>query len=313
MTLLPAHRRLLMATCIILLGWGVAFYLLVWPLQKHNKDLAEQYRSLAADLKAQHIPTTQPAALKVMKDDAAKQKWELQKQMRLVYQRAQVDTELHKRILQEYSTIDAFRRSGSTLSYQTKFLALREELTKQNVYLGDGNQLGLSESTVSDNIYQLMMQLWLIAEVAELSQKNGLELWDRDWRPPVASAEAGDHPLPQHPVARLTVLPAKTYKATKDGQPFLEEYPIRFTVSGTWDQVNNFVLALTDAKEGRFLPLNQILVVVHKPLRNPWRSDRVDATLEVSSFLILTDNLDQVLPKDDSAPQHNVPPYHQGN
>lgn len=280
MTLLPGHKQLLTACLLVMLAAGAGGWFYLLPL---HQAVASQRNRIATQRKElqQRGFALDPSRLK-------SQLIELKERRRTIARRFAAVYDLALRQfgdqVQLYSSVEAYQRSITQLDYQQKFLDVKRELGARQVHLNDGI-LGLSEISSSPRNYQLYSQLLVVRSAGLLASEHDLELGG----PELVPEDQPDAPPP----ARITVLPVRTYITPQDSEPYAEEYPVRLTVTGSIDNVSRFLAALTQGN--RFLPPSRI--ALEKTNCDRFTSDRVEATVVCSGFLMLRSKEDTAPPE----------------
>jgi hypothetical protein len=282
MTMLPFHRRLLVTALLLVVAAGLIYYVLLRPLNKANQELRNQHQATSAELRKRGLPLN-PPQLRALRTERNQQGADLQQRLEAVHDKAMSQ---FREQLAVYESVQGFRKSITQLDYQEKFTAIRRELVNRDIHLHE-SVLGLSESSTSPATYQLIVHLWLVRDLALLAKEHNLDLRDYTFQYP----EPTDPTAPRQerrPPARISVEPVRSYVVSDKEPPFLEEYPVRLTVTGKVSDLTNLLTALTSG--GRYLPLET--VSIKKIDVNDPRSERVEATLVCSGFLLLLDKKD---------------------
>lgn len=315
--MLTIHKRMAVVLLLLLLGWGVAWYLLVLPNKRAIAQLNSENDQLRDDLRRQHVNQFDPGKLTRYKEELHAHRVGLNQRFRTVYERAVRGSNFGRRVA-EYDSLEGadgiilFRNSIDTITYQSAFLKLKTDLAREGITLYEPI-LGLSEDSSNAQTYQLMAHLWIIEDLARLAKKNGLELTARSNDVystfGVALPEPDERgkmpPLP----ARIQALNVGVYKASADAPlPYMEEYPVRLHVSGSTSQLLKFMQELTASPN--FMPLSEFSIM--RDDTGKYQNDYVEATLVCSGFLIMSSDIEQYLPMDADSQLHNLPPYQPG-
>lgn len=178
-----------------------------------------------------------------------------------------------------YGSHERFRTSVYLVDYKEEYSRTEQALRSRGVVLAE-DVLNIGENTESPYIYQLMLQIWTVKELADLAASRGL-VFARDPRFRAPSANEGWRSLS---ASKISVLPMRAYYIEAgDHEPFLLEFPVRIVIRTRVEQLCQFLDSLQAG--GRFLTVNQMEIIKTVPSQGRSAlSDQVEATLECSSF-----------------------------
>jgi hypothetical protein len=290
MITVPAPHKKLFATAglIVVIG-AVAAWAILKPMANQVDALEGANDTLRKKLAGTGFPLS-PQRLTPISADLKQRNAEVHREFSRVYD---VSTREFADQIKLYSTVQGFQKSITVLDYQEKYLSVKRDLKEKKIYLDD-DYLGLTEASSSPKNYQLYSQLMLVHSVASLAKDNNLELGGYDFM-----KREGDEPNfdidPDHPPARVTVLPVITYVTERDPSPFAEEYQIQMTVTGHVHDFSNFLLELTRGKH--FAPVKQVTVQKTKGEKPDYSEDLVIGTIVCCAYLQLKEKADTAPPE----------------
>jgi Tfp pilus assembly protein PilO len=188
-----------------------------------------------------------------------------------------------KRIAANYGNTTTFMEESGWLDYQSDFSDLETWLRGNAVTISE-KTFGISQDTADAETYQLLLHIWTVRELVELTVVHNLAL-AKDPSNAVPTPE-GKTELP----SKLRVLPVVAYAVNpEDKSPYLLEFPVRLTLRGTLPDFLAFVADLQTAE--RFLPISRVEIATEHPrIRGERPEDgvlsvkNIEATIVCSSF-----------------------------
>jgi hypothetical protein len=190
------------------------------------------------------------------------------------------------RIQRYFEHTSDFVRDISRLDFQDEYNNLDQKLSGRNIFLA-ADVLRLGEKTTSPHTYQLVLQVWTVDRLAELALNAGLQF--QQVENVVVEDERGAGRRP----ARIQVQPVRAY-ASPTGEPYLFEFPVRLGLTGTPDQVFQFLTSLHG--ENTFLPVARMEITALPGFRDDQRETAMGIAalaidVECSSFFQLIDDI----------------------
>ncbi len=189
-----------------------------------------------------------------------------------------------KRIADNYGNASTFMEQSGWLDYQSDFSDLETWLRGNGVLISE-RTFGISQDTANAETYQLLLHIWTVRELVQLTVAHDLTL-AKDPSNAVPTPEGGTA-LP----SRLRVLPVVAYAVSADDKtPFLLEFPVRLTLRGTLPDFLAFVADLQN--DERFLPISRLELATEHPRIRGERPNsdgivqvqNIEATIVCSSF-----------------------------
>ncbi len=284
MTLLKPHKILLAIAAALLLAEGALLFLVLLPAAEDLEYQREDVEANFSKLKSKSWPI-----------DGQKLE-EFLRQMEAMYDgkgnaptiNSQAQAALRKasdtfqsKILQDYGTLDDFRRGISRLDYQSEYVRISKELQERGVRLSPA-VLKLTDEPATVHIYQPAMSIWTVERVVKLALEHQLTV-------PMETAPA-QKKAPGRSDAAVTALPMRAWFETQlSPSPYLLEFPVRIVVQGTLEKCNGYLAALQN--EETFLPVRAFeLPALPPPMATEGEDGRLRAgpvrmTLEICSYL----------------------------
>lgn len=189
-----------------------------------------------------------------------------------------------------YGSTSVFLEEVSRLDYEEEFNLLEQKLQEQETVFAK-EILGIDKDTSSVETYQLVLQIWTIEALVDLTLAHGLRLV-KD--PSVTvNTETG-----QRQASKLSVLPVRAYALTQeDKDPYILEIPVRMVLHGELANFRAFLRALHD--NGRFYPVNHLELKAAVPrqqrdTQGDLRVDRVEVEIECCAFFRFDDEAPKV-------------------
>ena len=265
------------------------FVLLIGPLQARISNVENGNNAAAAELRTQKYPQKPTEMLRFLQTRRHERRI-TEETYSTAYHRSR---EEFPELSRDYGSLEAFRLTMN-IDYVETFLETKLFLENEGIYL-DENILGRSKDSAQvdpKTTYQLVPPLWVVRNIAILIKEHDLSITDDQTNTDAETdaetdvetdVETDEKALVEKPPANITILPMRTYNTKINLIPFMEEYPVKFSVIGSPKNLSSFLLALTG--EGRFLPLEHIKVIkIDSKVPN---RDRVKATMICSGFLPL--------------------------
>ena len=181
-------------------------------------------------------------------------------------------------IEQNFGSTSLFVSEISELDYRQEFNQLETDLREAEIVLAE-EILGLGVTTSSPHIYQLVLQVWTLRELAELAVKNNLNPV-KDLR---VTVRVGENESKK--ASKLTVLPVRAYYVDSGGgEPYLLEIPVRMTLRGELTDFCNFLRGLH--ADGKFLPVSSIELRTERPVLPSRRRGGRARTIKADSVVV---------------------------
>lgn len=189
-----------------------------------------------------------------------------------------------KRIEDNYGNTSTFIDQSGWLDYQSDFNDLETWLRGNGVLISE-RTFGISQDTANAETYQLLLHIWTVRELVQLTVAHDLVL-ARDPSNAVPTPEGGTA-LP----SKLRVLPVIAYAVNpEDKAPYLIEFPVRLTLRGA---LPDFLAFIADLQAGeRFLPISRLEIATEHPRIHGEKANNdgvvrvqnIEATIVCSSF-----------------------------
>ena len=190
------------------------------------------------------------------------------------------------RIQRYFENASDFVRDISRLDFQDEYNNLDQKLSGRNIFLAE-DVLRLGEKTTSPHTYQLVLQVWTVDRLTELALNAGLQFQQVENAVVQDERGAGRRP------ARIQVQPVRAY-ASPTGDLYLFEFPVRLGLTGSPDQVFQFLASLHG--ENTFLPVTRMEITALPGFRDDQRETAMGIAalaidVECSSFFQPTDDV----------------------
>lgn len=278
-----AHKKTLLSGLVGVAVVVVAYFVLVYPLQRKAVRIAAEQARTSEDLRRSGFPLA-PKKLQRLRGEIGHKRKAAYRNFTAVYKK------LRGPIAQEvdrYDSVETFCRSIQRFDYQEYYEETVDALAAAGVFLY-GDVLGLSENSSADQDYHLLCHLWTVRILALTARSNDLELADPSLiaPPPLETATGAERMSwarqKKYPPASIRILPVRRYATKQDTIHFAEEFPVRISMRGAVGDVVNFLHAITEEKA--FFPLERIEI---SKIGTNARDDRVEATITLGLFLML--------------------------
>lgn len=274
--MIPEHKILAIVAAVAVALLAVLYGVLLYPRQARVAEIRARKQSLVGDLEKKGWPLD-PSRLASLHSELKKE------QDRFGTLCNQVMDQASTAFADDVARFtdggpDDFRDVVTLLDYREEYTALQQSLQGRVQF--DESVLGLGESSDSIYVYRLLLQLWTVKDLTDLALQCRLR--------PVP------HPTERHftaegqgiPVSQVSVRPFLAYSLHEEKRtPYLLEFPVRLTLSGTVADMGEFLQKLQ--RGDRFFPLSRIEVRKVVPPKSRNRTDRIEMTVECSSFFRL--------------------------
>lgn len=174
-----------------------------------------------------------------------------------------------KRIANEYGDVSNFINKASQTEYKDLYDRTAALLEGLKVFL-EPSIFGMDETTAEPAKYQMMLKMWTVEELVRRVTASKLQVVRE------MSVNTAGRGRP----SKITVLPMIAYRLDeRDKEPYLLEFPVRMEVSGSMENVIDFVRSLQPrpswlAGDGEevtsdecFLPMKQLEMLALSPQR----------------------------------------------
>ncbi|HBC85999.1 MAG TPA: hypothetical protein DCZ94_03500 [Lentisphaeria bacterium] len=184
-----------------------------------------------------------------------------------------------------FETHSDFTHDVTRLDYQEEYNNLEIKLASRDIYLSE-SILGLGEKTQTQNIYQLVLQVWVLDKLTTLVTQSGLRVQADD--KVIIQDEKGR----KKPAARLQFMPVTEYRLyDEDKSPYVMAIPIRLALYGTVESLYSFLGKIQSGDN--FFPVSQIQMSLVPDIRNDDTQLSVEARIikveiECSAFYFPT-------------------------
>lgn len=143
-------------------------------------------------------------------------------------------------------SLQLFVNTASRIDYRLFANQIDQELQKQNLHLPAA--LLTVEENSKTPIYQKVLHIWTLQKLLHIALESNLAI--------APSATEGE--------CEVALLPVLSYRINQsDTDPYLQEFPVKFTVTGTLDTFLAFLKALQDNEA--FLPVKQLAIESRPP------------------------------------------------
>jgi hypothetical protein len=261
-----AHKSLAVVLLLLIIGLSLVYFLLLRPRAQGVQDLAAQVGELRGKLKDSTWPLNAESLTSLLDENTKKLKGTKAERGDKGYagieeKAAQILTmatsTFKKRIEANYGNTTTFMDQSGWLDYQSDFTDLETWLRGNGVLISE-KTFGISQDTANAETYQLLLHIWTVRELVQLTVAHDLVL-AKDPSNPVPTPEGGTA-LP----SKLRVLPVVAYAVAPDDKaPYLLEFPVRLTVRGTVADFLAFVADLETAEH--FLPISRMEIATEHP------------------------------------------------
>jgi hypothetical protein len=255
----PAPHRKLLLVLLVALG---AILLLAWLFVTPRLHQYRRTRQLCLDCEAEIAKWTWPANARLLQAQRNICREKLDgdpennipglRQISLSALNAATST-FQKQISAAYpaptpeESVDAFVNNASRIDYRLFANQLEQELQKHNCHLPSA-LLTIEESSKIP-IYQKIIHIWTLQFILHTALENHLSIAPS----PSEEGECG-----------VSLLPILSYRiSANDTEPYLQEFPVQFTVVGTMETFLAFLKALH--ANGAFIPVKQLSIESRPP------------------------------------------------
>ncbi len=263
------HARLSAVMLIFVLLIATVYILLIRPLAVKVSDARSYISFTKGELGRTGWPLD-PSRLETyvqmkkgeldgtVKDGTVKDNVGMRKKSQLVL--AQCTAMLNNKIHKTFGNSSDFAHDVTRLDYQEVYNELEQRLASKDIFLSE-DLLGLGEKTQSPNIYQLVLQAWMLDKLTSLIMESGLRIQTDD--KVIVQDEKGR----KKPAVKMQFMPMIEYRLyEEDKTPYVLEIPIRIALYGNVDSLWTFLRQLQS--DGNFLPASQIQMAMLPDVRN---------------------------------------------
>jgi Tfp pilus assembly protein PilO len=288
-----AHKNLAAVLLLLLVALFLVYLFVLRPKAQGVRDLAGQLEELKDKLKGSTWPLKAESLETLLAENTKKLKGTKAERGDKGYagiqeKAAQVltlaTTTFKKRIEGNYGNSSTFMDQAGWLDYASDFTDLDTWLRGNGVLISE-KTFGISQDTANAETYQLLLHIWTVRELVQLTVAHDLVL-AKDPSNAVPTPEGGTA-LP----SKLRVLPVVAYAVNpEDKTPYLLEFPVRLTLRGT---LPDFLAFMADLQAGeRFLPISRLEIATEHPRIRGERPNsegvvkvqNIEATIVCSSF-----------------------------
>jgi Tfp pilus assembly protein PilO len=288
-----AHKNLAAVLLLTLVALALIYFFVLRPKAQNVVDLGGQLEELKDKLKGAAWPLNAQNLETLLAENTRKLKGTKAERGDKGYagieeKAAQVlslaTTTFKKRIEDNYGNTSTFIDQSGWLDYQSDFSDLETWLRANGVLISE-KTFGISQDTANAETYQLLLHIWTVRELVQLTVDHDLVL-AKDPSNAVPTPEGGTA-LP----SKLRVLPVVAYAVNpEDKAPYLIEFPVRLTLRGTLRDFLAFVAKLQSGE--RFLPISRLEIATEHPRVRGERPNgegfvlvqNIEATIVCSSF-----------------------------
>ncbi len=263
------HVNISVTLLFFLIGVGAVYVILVRPLAVKVSDDCSYISTAKGDLGRTGWPLD-PARLEsyvqlkktelegVKKEGTAKDPVGMRRKAQLVL--SQCTAMLNGKIQKQFGSSVDFKNDVSRLDFQEEYNGLEQKLAGKGIFLSE-EMLGLGEKTQSPNIYQMVLQVWMLEKVSALVMESGLSIQVDD------KVMYQDEKGRRKPAAKIQFMPIIEYKLyEEDKAPYVIEFPMRIALYGSVENLCGFLRKLESG--GNFFPVGQIQMSMVPEIRN---------------------------------------------
>jgi Tfp pilus assembly protein PilO len=249
------HIRLFIILAFTLLATLILYYVFINPKATTINNLKEEYNLKKSVLIKTKWPLDQNRLNFLL---ASKQKQlkggeksnGLEKQMKITMNLA---TEMfNNNIKQFFSNPSDFVTDISLLDYQEEYNKLEQKLNSRYIFLSE-NITHIGENTINEKMYKPLLQVWTLSMLTDILSKAQLRLLKS--KKIFIKQENGY----SQRASLIQLQPIRQYFLyDDDAKPYLFEIPIRFTCTGSIEQLSHF-LKIIQTKP-YFLPVSHLQI-----------------------------------------------------
>ena len=181
---------------------------------------------------------------------------------------------LNSKVRKVFENHSDFLHNLTRLDFQQEFNDLEIKLASKNIFITE-SMLGLGENTQTQNIYQLILQVWIIDKITALAMESGLSVQADD--KVIAQDERGR----KRPAAKIQMMPIVEYRLyEEDKTPYVMVLPVRLALYGNIGGLWNFFRKLQSPEH--FFAVSQVQMSMLPDIRN----DDVQLSLEAKNIKV---------------------------
>lgn len=275
--MIPQHKNLAIFAVVLVVAFGVLYGALIYPRQNRVAELRKRRDALTDTLQENNWPLD-PERLESRRDMMKTAQDRFGRRCDQIMNQAAATFDENIGRYTDGGPED-FRNVVSRLDYREEYSSIHQELQKENIHF-DEAVLGLGETSDSVYVYQQLLHLWTVKQLADLALQCDLAPAPH---PEVKRYNADGR---GRSVSQISVLPRVAYSVReKNDKPYLLELPVRMSLRGTMLGINAFLSQLQDGN--RLLVLSRIEVRKIVPPKKSPRTDRIEMTVECSAFFRL--------------------------